>query len=159
MFSRQQNPIYCHDATSLSFLLCPFRDIVVHSPVLHESSSTLEERSIPLCKVQRHETIPPTCKLILFTLGRSWHPSRRSWEALGTSLYVLRSVSGSYGLSSHFYVFSGCSAGPVTPDAVNDLVRAGVQVLVQPCDRRIWTNEEFVKVGALALVAFRVISD
>ncbi|KAG8868396.1 hypothetical protein FRB98_003566, partial [Tulasnella sp. 332] len=37
---------------------------------------------------------------------------------------------------------------PVTPDAVNDLVREGVQVLVQPCDRRIWKNEEFVKAGA-----------
>ncbi|KAG9033233.1 hypothetical protein FRB95_000412 [Tulasnella sp. JGI-2019a] len=37
---------------------------------------------------------------------------------------------------------------PVTPDAVNDLVRQGVDVLVQPCDRRIWKNEDFAKAGA-----------
>lgn len=37
--------------------------------------------------------------------------------------------------------------GPVPPDAVYELVRQGAQVLVQPCDRRIWPNDEFVKVG------------
>ncbi|KAG8905005.1 hypothetical protein FRB99_000878 [Tulasnella sp. 403] len=37
---------------------------------------------------------------------------------------------------------------PVTPDAVNDLVREGVEVLIQPCERRVWPNEEFVKAGA-----------
>ncbi|KAG8912919.1 hypothetical protein FRC00_003491, partial [Tulasnella sp. 408] len=37
---------------------------------------------------------------------------------------------------------------PVTPDAVHDLVRDGVQVLIQPCERRVWSNEEFVKAGA-----------
>ncbi len=36
--------------------------------------------------------------------------------------------------------------GPVPPEAVNELVRQGVEVLVQPCDRRVWTNDEFVKV-------------
>lgn len=37
---------------------------------------------------------------------------------------------------------------PVTPDAVHELVRDGVQVLIQPCERRVWPNEEFVKAGA-----------
>ncbi|KAG8910593.1 hypothetical protein FRC01_006246, partial [Tulasnella sp. 417] len=37
---------------------------------------------------------------------------------------------------------------PVTPDAVHELVREGVQVLIQPCERRVWSNDEFVKAGA-----------
>ncbi|KAG8924983.1 hypothetical protein FRC02_010062 [Tulasnella sp. 418] len=37
---------------------------------------------------------------------------------------------------------------PVTPDAVNELVRDGVEVLVQPCERRVWSDDEFVKAGA-----------
>lgn len=40
-------------------------------------------------------------------------------------------------------------SGPVTPDAVHELVREGVQVLIQPCERRVWPNEEFVKVRVL----------
>lgn len=36
---------------------------------------------------------------------------------------------------------------PITPDAIRELVQdAGVKVLVQDCDRRIWTREEFIKV-------------
>ncbi|KAG9005553.1 hypothetical protein FRB90_010309 [Tulasnella sp. 427] len=37
---------------------------------------------------------------------------------------------------------------PVTPDTVHELVRDGVDVLVQPCERRVWSNDEFVKAGA-----------
>lgn len=35
---------------------------------------------------------------------------------------------------------------PLTPSAVNELVEGGVDVLIQECDRRVWTTDEFVKV-------------
>ena len=36
---------------------------------------------------------------------------------------------------------------PLTPDAVHELVhKEGVDVLVQPCERRVWRREEFVEV-------------
>ena len=36
---------------------------------------------------------------------------------------------------------------PLTPDAVHELVhKEGVDVLVQPCERRVWRVEEFVEV-------------
>ncbi|KAH9946562.1 Saccharopine dehydrogenase-domain-containing protein [Amylocystis lapponica] len=38
---------------------------------------------------------------------------------------------------------------PLSPAAVNELVRRdGVQVLVQDCDRRVWSTDEFVRAGA-----------
>ncbi|KAL0948067.1 hypothetical protein HGRIS_010691 [Hohenbuehelia grisea] len=37
---------------------------------------------------------------------------------------------------------------PLTPSAVNTLVRQGVKVLVQDCDRRVFPIREFVKAGA-----------
>jgi len=40
-------------------------------------------------------------------------------------------------------------SGPVTPDAVESFVREGVEVLVQPCDRRVWKDEEFIKVFSI----------
>ena len=35
---------------------------------------------------------------------------------------------------------------PLTPTAVNELVRDGARVLVQPCDRRVFPIREFVEV-------------
>lgn len=41
---------------------------------------------------------------------------------------------------------------PLTPDAVHDLVhKDGVEVLVQDCERRVWSTDEFVKVSRLSL--------
>ncbi|KAI1789307.1 Saccharopine dehydrogenase-domain-containing protein [Ganoderma leucocontextum] len=38
---------------------------------------------------------------------------------------------------------------PLTPDAVHDLVhKHGVDVLVQPCDRRVFTANDFIRAGA-----------
>ncbi|KAH9840769.1 Saccharopine dehydrogenase-domain-containing protein [Rhodofomes roseus] len=38
---------------------------------------------------------------------------------------------------------------PLTPDVVNELVdKHGVDVLVEECDRRVWTTDDFVKAGA-----------
>ncbi|KAI0758651.1 Saccharopine dehydrogenase-domain-containing protein [Trametes elegans] len=38
---------------------------------------------------------------------------------------------------------------PLTPDAVNELVeKDGVEVLVQPCERRVFTANDFLKAGA-----------
>ncbi|KAI0739481.1 Saccharopine dehydrogenase-domain-containing protein [Daedaleopsis nitida] len=38
---------------------------------------------------------------------------------------------------------------PLTPDAVHDLVhKDGVEVLVQPCERRVFTSNDFLKAGA-----------
>ncbi|KDQ17415.1 hypothetical protein BOTBODRAFT_105760 [Botryobasidium botryosum FD-172 SS1] len=38
---------------------------------------------------------------------------------------------------------------PLTPDAVRELIRDhGVNVILQDCDRRIWTRDNFLKVGA-----------
>ncbi|TFK51437.1 hypothetical protein OE88DRAFT_1718878 [Heliocybe sulcata] len=37
---------------------------------------------------------------------------------------------------------------PLTPDAVHELVRDGVNVLVQDCSRRVYRSDEFVKAGA-----------
>ena len=36
---------------------------------------------------------------------------------------------------------------PLTPDAVEQLVNEGVSVLVQPCERRVFKTEDFVKVS------------
>ena len=39
---------------------------------------------------------------------------------------------------------------PLTPDAVHELVHEhGVDVLVQPCDRRVFTSNDFLKVRLL----------
>ncbi|KAH8105477.1 Saccharopine dehydrogenase-domain-containing protein [Cristinia sonorae] len=39
---------------------------------------------------------------------------------------------------------------PLTPDAVHDLVhKEGVNVLVQDCERRVWTTNDFIKAGAV----------
>jgi alpha-aminoadipic semialdehyde synthase len=39
---------------------------------------------------------------------------------------------------------------PLTPDAVNQLVEQdGVEVLVEPCERRVFTAREYEEVGAL----------
>ena len=36
---------------------------------------------------------------------------------------------------------------PISPDAVNELVeKEGVEVLVQDCERRVWSTNDFVKV-------------
>ena len=36
---------------------------------------------------------------------------------------------------------------PLTPDAVHELVRKdGVEVLVQPCERRVFTSNDFLRV-------------
>ncbi|EPQ53172.1 hypothetical protein GLOTRDRAFT_140080 [Gloeophyllum trabeum ATCC 11539] len=37
---------------------------------------------------------------------------------------------------------------PLTPDAVHELVKDGVNVLVQDCSRRVYRSDEFVKAGA-----------
>ncbi|KAI0349833.1 hypothetical protein OH77DRAFT_1431672 [Trametes cingulata] len=38
---------------------------------------------------------------------------------------------------------------PLTPDAVHELVeKDGVEVLVQPCERRVFTNKDFLQAGA-----------
>lgn len=37
---------------------------------------------------------------------------------------------------------------PLTPDAVHELVRDGVRVLVQDCNRRVFPIREFVEVRA-----------
>ncbi|KAI0328943.1 hypothetical protein GY45DRAFT_1435780 [Cubamyces sp. BRFM 1775] len=38
---------------------------------------------------------------------------------------------------------------PLTPDAVHELVeKDGVEVLVQPCERRVFTSNDFIKAGA-----------
>ena len=47
---------------------------------------------------------------------------------------------------------------PLTPDAVHELVhKEGVDVLVQPCERRVWRGEEFVEVRPI-LVSFLSVS-
>ena len=41
---------------------------------------------------------------------------------------------------------------PLTPEAVHELVtNEGVDVLVQPCERRVWRMEELLKVRASLL--------
>ncbi|CAE6438833.1 unnamed protein product [Rhizoctonia solani] len=37
---------------------------------------------------------------------------------------------------------------PLTPDAVEDLVESGAQVLVEECERRVWRNHDYAKAGA-----------
>ncbi|KAJ1303925.1 hypothetical protein OPQ81_008336 [Rhizoctonia solani] len=37
---------------------------------------------------------------------------------------------------------------PLTPDAVEDLVESGVEVLVEECERRVWRNHDYAKAGA-----------
>lgn len=38
---------------------------------------------------------------------------------------------------------------PLTPEAVSELVeKEGVRVLVQPCERRVWTGDELLQVSA-----------
>ena len=38
---------------------------------------------------------------------------------------------------------------PLVPDQVDQLTRSGIQVLIQPSERRIFTDEEFRKAGAV----------
>ncbi|KAH7333929.1 Saccharopine dehydrogenase-domain-containing protein [Rhizoctonia solani] len=37
---------------------------------------------------------------------------------------------------------------PLTPDAVEDLVESGAEVLVEECERRVWRNHDYAKAGA-----------
>ncbi|KAG8754690.1 hypothetical protein FRC11_006528 [Ceratobasidium sp. 423] len=37
---------------------------------------------------------------------------------------------------------------PLPPDTVEDLVKSGVEVLVEECERRVWRNHDYVKAGA-----------
>ena len=49
---------------------------------------------------------------------------------------------------------------PLSPEAVEKLVHEdGVEVLVQPCERRVWKNEEFVKVRSCGSYVLRGLSD
>lgn len=41
---------------------------------------------------------------------------------------------------------------PLTPDAVEDLVDSGAEVLVEECERRVWRTHDYVKVGLASVL-------
>ena len=45
---------------------------------------------------------------------------------------------------------------PVTPQNVSDLVKKGIHVIVQPSNRRCFTDEEYVRAGAVIRYLLRV---
>lgn len=48
---------------------------------------------------------------------------------------------------------------PLTPDAVNELIEEeGVEVLVEPCERRVFPTREYEKVGTRPLLLSSLLS-
>lgn len=85
-------------------------------PILRRTSLTLRYRSLCASSSSFHSSASNGSKL---TIGIRREDPRRIWERR-------------------------C---PISPDAVNELVeKEGVEVLVQDCERRVWSTNDFVKV-------------